>query len=81
MPEPSSGILGRISGKLLSANLERDGIDLTFRNNPLDADLLYLDVNNLRVGINQTPGFDLHIGVQSSCISKFVSCGHSNHPV
>lgn len=61
MPESSSGILGRISGKLLSANLERDGIDLTFRNNPLDADLLYLDVNNFRIGINQTPNFDLHV--------------------
>jgi hypothetical protein len=70
MPEPSSGILGRISGKLLSANLERDGIDLTVRNNPLDADLFYLDVNNLRVGINQTPGFDLHIsdGISTNSI-------------
>lgn len=60
MPEPSSGILGRISGKLLASNLQRDGIDLTFRNQALDTDLLYLDVNNNRVGVNLTPNFDLH---------------------
>jgi hypothetical protein len=60
MSEPSSGILGRISGKLLSSNLIRDGIDLTVRNSALDPDLFYLDVNNLRVGINLTPNFDLH---------------------
>lgn len=70
MPEPSSGILGRISGKLLSSNLERDGIDLTFRNQPLDPDLLYLDVNNNRVGVNLTPSFDLHFteGKSIDCI-------------
>jgi hypothetical protein len=60
MSEPSSGILGRISGKLLAPNLVRNGYDLTFRNQPLDPDLLYLDVNNLRVGLNLTPNFDLH---------------------
>lgn len=60
MPEPSTGILGRISGKLLASNLQRDGIDLTFRNQPLDTDLLYLDVSNNRIGLNLTPNFDLH---------------------
>ena len=44
--------LGRISGKLLQENLIRNGIDLSFRNEAEDDDLLYLDVNNLRVGIN-----------------------------
>lgn len=44
--------LGRISGKLLQANLVRNGIDLSVRNEALDDDLLYLDVNNLRVGVN-----------------------------
>ena len=54
--------LGRISGKLLTANLLRNGQDLTFRNAPTDADLLYLDVNNMRVGINtDAPLYDLHI--------------------
>lgn len=47
--------LGRISGKLLSANLERNGADLTFRGGELDNDLLYLDVNNMRVGISSNP--------------------------
>jgi hypothetical protein len=60
MSEPSSGILGRISGKLLAPNLVRNGYDLTIRNQPLDPDLLYLDVNNLRIGFNLTPNFDLH---------------------
>ena len=39
--------LGRISGQMLKANLERSGVDLAFEN-----DLLYLDVNNGKVGIN-----------------------------
>ena len=38
---------GRISGPLLAANLERDGVDLAFETN-----LLYLDVTNGRIGIN-----------------------------
>ena len=39
--------VGRISGPLLKSNLVRNGIDLAF-----ETDLLYLDVNNSRVGIN-----------------------------
>ena len=38
--------VGRISGPLLQANLERNGIDLAF-----ETDLIYLDVNSGRVGI------------------------------
>jgi len=38
--------VGRISGPLLKANLIRNGVDLAF-----ETDLLYLDVNNTRVGI------------------------------
>ena len=38
--------LGRISGPLLAENLIRHGIDLAF-----ETDLLYIDVNNQRVGI------------------------------
>jgi hypothetical protein len=45
--------LGRISGKLLSDNLIRNGVDLTFRNGPTDLDLMYLDVSNKRIGINR----------------------------
>ena len=52
--------VGRISGKLLAPNLLRNGVDLTVRNQALDPDLFYLDVNNDRLGINLTPNFDLH---------------------
>lgn len=41
--------IGRISGPLLKSNLLRDGVDLSF-----ETDLLYLDVNNRRIGINTT---------------------------
>ena len=47
--------LGRISGPLLDANLNRLGVNLTFRNYSADDDLLYLDVNNNRIGVNKTP--------------------------
>ena len=47
--------LGRISGPLLDANLNRLGVDLTFRNYGADDDLLYLDVTNNRIGVNKQP--------------------------
>ena len=49
--------VGRISGPLLKQNLLREGVDLAF-----ETDLLYLDVNNNRIGINKTnPQFDLDV--------------------
>jgi len=49
--------IGRISGPLLKANLIRDGVDLAF-----ETDLLYLDVNSARIGINTTtPQYDLDV--------------------
>ena len=49
--------VGRITGPLLKANLLRDGVDLAF-----ETDLLYLDVNNGRVGIKTSlPEYDLDI--------------------
>jgi len=47
--------LGRISGPLLDANLNRLGVDLTFRNYSASDDLLYLNVTNNRIGVNKTP--------------------------
>jgi len=45
--------IGKISGSMLNNNLERQGVDLAFQSN-----LLYLDVNNLRVGvINSSPQY------------------------
>ena len=49
--------IGRISGPLLKANLLREGVNLAFEN-----DLLYLDVNNNRIGINNaSPQYDLDV--------------------
>lgn len=49
--------IGRIGGQVLSDNLLRAGVDLAF-----ETDLLYLDVNNRRIGINtDTPIYDLDV--------------------
>ena len=49
--------VGRISGPLLKSNLIRDGVDLAF-----ETDLLYLDVNNSRIGVQTTsPQYDLDV--------------------
>jgi len=49
--------IGRISGPLLKANLIREGVNLAF-----ETDLLYLDVNNSRIGVKTaTPTHDLQI--------------------
>ena len=45
--------VGRISGPLLEANLERNGIDLAFRNDLDTVQVLYLDVNNGRIAVNR----------------------------
>lgn len=44
--------LGRIGGPLLEANLVRGGVDLTFRNQRTDPDLLTLDVDGNKLNIN-----------------------------
>lgn len=49
--------IGRISGPLLKANLIREGVDLAF-----ETDLLYLDVNNSRIGVKTaSPQYDLDV--------------------
>jgi hypothetical protein len=49
--------IGRVSGPMLFSNLERQGYDLQFDNG-----LLYLDVNNRKVGVNtNTPLADFHV--------------------
>lgn len=54
--------LGRISGPLLTNNLVRNGSPLTFRNGPLDPDLLFIGVTNDRIGVNTiAPAFSLHV--------------------
>jgi hypothetical protein len=49
--------IGRISGPMLFANLERQGLDLS-----IDGNLIYFDVNRRRIGINTSePEYDVHI--------------------
>jgi len=49
--------LGRIGGQVLTDNLLRAGVDLAF-----ETDLLYLDVNNQRIGIkDSTPVYELEV--------------------
>jgi hypothetical protein len=49
--------LGRISGKLLTENLLRNGVDLAF-----NTDLLYLNVTDGRIGLNvDSPTYDLDV--------------------
>jgi hypothetical protein len=49
--------IGRISGPLLKANLIREGVNLAF-----ETDLLYLDVNNSRIGVKTaSPQYDLDV--------------------
>ena len=61
--------IGRISGPLLKANLLREGVNLAFEN-----DLLYLDVNNSRVGINTaSPQYDLDVNGTTRSIGVEVS--------
>ena len=54
--------VGRISGPLLTANLERNGINLAFRNTSSDTQLLFLDVNNGKIGVNKgVAGYELDV--------------------
>ena len=58
--------VGRISGPLLKSNLERNGIDLAFRDNLSTTQLLYLDVNNGKIAVNtDSPSKDLDIAGNS----------------
>jgi hypothetical protein len=66
--------LGRISGPLLKSNLERNGIDLTFRNGEYDLDILYLDVNNHRIGIaKDNPAYELDVNDEIKSIQVTVT--------
>jgi len=49
MPEPQTG---RIGGGVLKDNLLRNGNDLNFKNQVSDVPILHLDVNNMRIGVN-----------------------------
>ena len=65
--------LGRISGPLLKSNLIRNGIDLAF-----ETDLLYLDVNNQRIGVkNAAPQYELDItGTTRTTDLRVTNCAY-----
>jgi len=61
--------VGRISGPLLFTNLERNGIDLAFRNDLDTTQLLYFDVKTGKVGVNRNaPLTELNIDGHSRTI-------------
>ena len=62
--------IGRISGPMLFANLERQGLDLA-----IDRNLIYFDVNRRRIGINtDNPEYDVHItGYGDTAANLFVN--------
>ena len=60
--------VGRISGALLKDNLLRNGVDIAF-----ETELLYLDVNNLKIGIkSSSPTRDLFINNSALTINTIV---------
>ena len=62
--------IGRISGPMLFANLERQGLDLS-----IDGNLIYFDVNRRRIGINtSSPQYDVHVeGYDGNTPTLFVN--------
>lgn len=61
--------VGRISGPLLFANLERNGIDLSFGNTLQTTPLLYLDVDQRTIGIDtDSPVTDIEISQTAKTI-------------
>ena len=66
--------IGRISGPMLKANLERLGTDLAF-----ETDLLYLDVTNGRIGIkNASPTVALDVTGSAKISSDLTVTGLSD---
>jgi hypothetical protein len=63
MPDPYVLSLGRISGALLSPNLQRRGlVETADQNLSFNTDLLYIDVVNSRIGVKtSTPSYTLDI--------------------
>lgn len=64
--------LGRISGQMLSANLERLGVDLAF-----ETDQLYLDISAKGVGVN-TDAFSRRLEVNGTTQTQFLLTARSD---
>jgi len=62
--------VGRISGPLLQENLIRNGIDLAFRDTLSTNQLLYLDVNNGKIGVDtSTPSNELQVSQTTQTVN------------
>jgi len=69
--------VGRISGPLLTANLERNGIDLAFRNDLDTTQLLYFDVKTGKVGVNRNaPLTELNIEGHSRTVDLLTTAAN-----
>jgi hypothetical protein len=65
--------LGRVSGPLLTNNLLRNGINLSFQNTDVSVPVLQLDVNTSRIGINSSsPTRDLLVGTSGKTTNLIV---------
>ena len=54
--------ISRIAGQMLNTNLQRDGVNLSFSNAGNSTPVLYLDVGNNRVGVNNSsPSYTLDV--------------------
>lgn len=61
--------IGRISGPMLFANLERQGLDLS-----VDGNLIYFDVNRRRIGINtSSPEYSVHIAPSAELLEDYAT--------
>ena len=62
-------ILGKVSGSMLQSNLLRYNVDLV-----IDANLMYFDTNNRRIGINNNlPGNSLTVNGTTTLGNVFIS--------
>ena len=54
--------ISRIAGQMLNTNLQRDGVNLSFSNTSNSTPVLYIDIGNSRVGVNNSsPAYALDV--------------------
>ena len=72
--------VGRISGPLLTANLQRNGINLDFRNTISDTQLLLLDVNTGKIAVNKgSAAVELDVSANSTIkTTNFITNNQAN---
>ena len=74
--------LGRIGGGVLKNNLERNGSNLSFKNTSGSTALLYLDVVNSRVGINnESPASGYSLDLPTPLYTVGLNSDNTNIPI